>query len=95
MALAYLKEFRKAGYHRVDTGVAIVWWRDLPEDCEVVIYSQLRDGLEDCRPQEDHEPCSFYGFDGMSVVNMGHADNPLAAIDAAAKITVKPYEVSH
>ena len=56
MALAYRKEFKSAGYIGVDTMVQVVWLKDIDGGQHIIIASELRDGLSDGRPQEDHEP---------------------------------------
>ena len=88
MALAYRKQFQKAGFQRFDTSVAIVWAKFLDDDNTVVVASELRDGLSDHRPQEEDEPCIYYLFADCSVHKEGTADNPLMALTAASEITV-------
>ena len=86
MPLAYRKEFRDAGYRLEDTMIALVWIRELPDGSAVYIHSLLRDGLSDSRPREDHEPCGYYRFHDCEMTDMGQADDPLSAIEAAAEI---------
>jgi hypothetical protein len=86
MTLAYKKEFEEAEYKVDATTIILVWRRDLSDGSVVIINSISRNGLSDSRPQEDHEPCEFYRWHDHEITDEGRADNPLAAIEAAAKI---------
>lgn len=90
MTLANRKEFHEAGFKRMDTGISIVWSKDLNAnsddfDC-VIIHSEVRGELDDQRPEDDWEPCNYYHFNGINIVDQGSADTPLAAIKAASQI---------
>jgi len=93
MTLAYRKEFQDAGFRREDTTIAIVWAAYVDDDPErtdqVVVYSECRDGLSDHRPQEEHEPCGFYHFDGTMVHGQGSGKNPLEALRGASELLAR------
>lgn len=85
MALAYRKEFQQAGFERFDAMVAVVWAKFLDDDQHIIIASELRDGLSDERPQEDHEPCRWWHHspDGSTVLASGEGSDPLDTLTKA------------